>query len=252
MEGAALSIDTEHDLEGLRRAGRLVAAVLRAVRREVRPGITTAALDRVAEKVLHATGGRSAPQVEYGFPGTILISVNDEAVHGVPGPRAVEPGDVVKLDVTVELDGYVADAATTVAVEPVSEAAHALCAGTRAALDRGLEAARAGRPISAIGAAVQAEARRRGLSVIRELTGHGVGRRIHEPPTVPNYPAVGAGAILTEGLVIAIEPVLSAGCGRIVEAADGWTLRTADGALAAHFEHTVVVTHGRPILLTAA
>ena len=247
-----MSITTVRDLEGLRRAGAVVARVLREVRAEVRPGVTTAALDALAAAILAEEGAESAPRREYGFPGTILLSVNDEAVHGVPRARAVRPGDVLKIDVTVALAGYVADAAVTVAVEPVTERVRVLCAGTEAALAAALGAARAGEPVSAIGAAVQREAVRHGLSVIRELTGHGVGRRIHEPPAVPNYPDPHARRVLTEGLVLAIEPILAAGSGRVVTDADGWTIRTADGSPAAHFEHTVVITRDRPVILTAA
>ncbi len=249
-----MSIRSLRDLDGLARVGRLVASLRDAIAREVRPGVTTGALDRRAAAFLAAAapGARPAPRVEYGFPGTVLLSVNDEAVHGVPGPRTIRPGDVVKVDVTLELDGYVADAAVTVAVEPVSSAVRNLCDGTHAALERALEAARAGEPISAIGAAVEREASRRGLSVIRAVCGHGVGRRIHEPPAVPNHFDPSLRGVLTEGLVLAIEPILAAGAGDVVKGADGWTIRTADGSPAAHREHTVVIARGRPIVLTAA
>jgi methionyl aminopeptidase len=247
-----MSIQSRKDLKGLRKAGRVVAKVLDAMREEAQPGRTTGELDAVAARILEDHRARSAPQMVYGFPGAILISVNDEAVHGVPAVRRLMAGDLVKFDVTIELDSYVADAAITVALDPVSPQASRLCNGTEQALRSALQVARAGRPISDIGRAVQGEAIRHGLTVLRELSGHGVGRTIHEPPVVPNYPTPLGDALLTEGLVIAIEPVLSAGSSRVVQDPDGWTLRTSDGSWAAHFEHSIVITRDEPLILTAA
>jgi methionyl aminopeptidase len=235
----------------MRAAGRAVALTLATMRGNVRPGVTTAELDETARRVLAAVGARSAPRIVYGFPGETCISVNDEAVHGIPGSRSVEPGDLVTLDVTLEVDGYMADAAVTVPVPPVDDEALALCACAEAALARGMHAARAGRPVSEIGAAVQQETERRGFRVLRELTGHGIGRTIHEPPVVPNVATL-SDERLCEGTVITIEPIVAAGGDRVRQLPDGWTVATADGALSAHAEHTLVVRRGRPLVLTAA
>ena len=188
----------------------------------------------------------------YGFPGVNLISINDEAVHGVPGGRGIEPGDLVKIDVTAELDGYVADAAITVALPPASQLNTRLrdCAGS--ALGRAVAVARAGRPVSKIGRVVETAVRREGFAVIRDCSGHGVGKTIHEPPTIPNYYERRFHSPLEEGLVITIEPIICAGSGLTVEGEDGWTIKTADGSPAAHYEHTIVITRGSPIVLTAA
>jgi methionyl aminopeptidase len=247
-----MSVDTPEELAGLRRVGRVVAATLRDVARRVRPGVTTAVLDAHAARVFAAHGARSAPALVYGFPGTICISVDDEAVHGIPGPRRLRAGELVKLDVTAELDGFYADAAISVPVGRVSPRVARMVATAQAALRRGLGAARAGAPLNAIGAAVQAEAERRGCAVLGELTGHGIGRSIHEEPTVPNVYVPGLDAPLGEGTVITIEPILGLGSHEVRAAGDGWTIVTADGAPSAHAEHTLVVSAGEPLVLTAA
>ena len=247
-----MSIESEADRKGLLAAGRVVREVLAAMKRAVRPGVSTAELDAVARRVLAGHGARHAPRHHYGFPGDACISVNDEAVHGIPGRRVLRPGDLVKLDVVAEKDGYMADAALTVGVPPVSEQSRRLMECTRAAFRQAMKVARAGNRVSEIGRAVDREVRRHGFVVLRDLAGHGIGRKIHEPPSVPNQYDGAAREVLTEGLVIAVEPMISAGAGRVVEDADGWTLRTADGSLAAHHEHTLVITRGRPLLLTAA
>ena len=225
---------------------------LDALERGVRAGITTAELDAVAKRVLDANGARSAPLLVYGFPGTVLISINDEIVHGVPGSRRIETGDIVKLDVTVEKNGYVADAARTVTVGPPSDLAARLIACAEAAFEAGLAVARAGTRVNEIGRAVDREVRRRGFAVVKGLSGHGVGRTIHEAPSVPNEYYPWQRDRLTEGLVLTIEPMVSAGAADPVEDANRWTIRTCDGSAASHFEHTLVITRGDPILLTAA
>jgi len=187
----------------------------------------------------------------YKFPGVNCISLNDEAVHGIPGERAVESGDLVKLDVTIEKDGFMADAAETVAVGEVSEENLRLIACAERAFAKAMLVARAGFRVFEIGRAVEREVRRCGFSVIRDLGGHGIGRTIHEEPRVPNYADPEANQILTEGLVITVEPIIAAGSGRAFVANDGWTVRTADHRPSAHFEHTLVITQGEPILLTA-
>jgi methionyl aminopeptidase len=247
-----MSIETADELEGMRRAGRIVRICLERMRRAVRPGITTAELNRIGGAALREQGGRSAPRLVYGFPADMLISVNDQAVHGIPGPRRLRDGDVVKLDVTVEKDGYMADAAITLPVGTVSERRRRMIAATRAAFAAAMEVARAGNRVRDIGGAVEREVKRRGFSVVRDLSGHGIGRTIHEAPSVPNYFEPRLSQLLAEGLVIAVEPIVCEGSGRTVEDADGWTVRTADGGYTAHHEHTIVITRGRPILLTGA
>ena len=246
-----MSIETPDDLQGMREAGRITRLTLDALERSVRAGVTTAELDAVAAEVLQAHGGRSAPAIVYGFPGTVLISVNDEVVHGIPGPRRLRRGDLVKLDVTIEKDGYVADAARTVVVEQGEETAHRLAACAMSALNAALDVARAGTLVREIGRAVTSEVRRQGFTVVRGLTGHGIGRTIHESPSVPNEPDPWQRDVLTEGLVLTIEPMISAGSSRVSQDADGWTLRTRDGSLAAHCEHTLVIGRAAPLVLTA-
>jgi methionyl aminopeptidase len=247
-----MSIDSEKDWEGLRRIGRIVRLALEAMKKSVGAGITTGELDEIGAEVLARHGARSAPRLVYDFPRSICISVNDEAVHGIPGDRILAPGDLVKLDTTAEKDGYMADAAVTVAVPPSPARARQLAACAQAAFFQAMKAARAGNRVNDIGRAVEAEVKRHGFSVLRDLSGHGIGRSIHEEPSVPNFFDPYSRQILTEGLVLAVEPIIAAGARRIVTDRDGWTVRTSDGSLAAHFEHTIVITRGRPVLLTAA
>jgi methionyl aminopeptidase len=247
-----MSIESEEELEGMKRAGRIVRLCIERMKRAVRPGVTTAELDRIGGEALREHGARSAPKLVYGFPADMLISVNDQAVHGIPGPRRLAEGDLVKLDVTVEKDGYMADAAITVPVGRVPERRRALVAAAKGAFEKAMEVATVGNRVCDIGRAVESEARRRGFNVVRDLAGHGIGRTIHEPPSVPNHYDGRLRQPLTEGLVIAVEPIVTERSGRTVEDADGWTVRTEDGGFAAHYEHTLVITRGRPILLTAA
>lgn len=247
-----MSIETTADWRGLRAAGRVVHATLEALERHVRPGITTAELDAIAAAVFAQHGARSAPAMVYGFPGTVLISVNDEVVHGIPGRRRLMSGDLVKLDVTLEKDGYVADAARTVAVGAADRLAQRLKECAEQAFNAALAFARLGNRVSAIGRAVETEVRRHRFTVIRSLQGHGVGRTIHEPPSVPNYFDRSQRDVLTDGLVITIEPIICAGAEQVVELEDGWTIQTRDRSLAAHHEHTIVITPHEPLILTAA
>lgn len=246
-----MSIESQADLEGLRAAGRVVAKAIRAMRARVRPGVTTKELDRVAALVFAEAGARSAPRLAYDFPGDTCISVNDEAVHGIPGRRRLRKGDVVKLDVSAELDGYYADACVSVPVGKVDRENLDLIAAAEGALGQALLTARTGAAISRIGRTVESVVTPRGFSVCRELTGHGIGREIHEWPTVPAFEAAGFSMPLTAGMVITIEPAVSAGSGATREGDDGWTIETADGACVAQFEHTLVVTDDVPILITA-
>lgn len=246
-----MSIESDADWAGLRAAARVVRLTLDAMERSVQAGARTATLDAVAAQVFHQNGARSAPALEYGFPGTVLISVNDEVVHGIPGRRMLGPGDVVKLDVTVEKNGYVADAARTIIVGQGTQTARQLAACAEAAFAAGLRAARAGRRVNEIGRGVERCVGDWGFTILRGLAGHGVGRTIHEPPTVANYFDPWQTDVLSEGLVVTIEPLISAGADRTYQDVDGWTIRTGDGAIAAHYEHTIVITKGEPVVLTA-
>ena len=247
-----MSIESQADFEGMSRVGKAVAAALKAMLDYVRPGVSTADVDSVGAKVLRDHGAQSAPQIIYGFPGVNLISVNDEVVHGIPGNRLLLPGDLVSLDVTAELDGYIADAARTIPLPPYSEKAARLCRCARTALEEATAVARAGRPIHCIGKAVEEAVRKSGFAVIKGLGGHGVGKHIHENPFVSNVFHPTDTQPLSDGLVLTIEPMIAERSGRIFEDDDGWTIRTADGGLSAHYEHTVVIREGKPILLTAA
>ena len=252
VELSRMSIRSNAEFEKLRAIGAIVARALRAMAEGTVAGVTTAELNEVGARVLDAHGAHSAPPAVYGFPGEVCISVNDEAMHGIPRDRMIRPGDLVKLDLVAEKDGFYADAAVTVSVPPGSEAGRALARCAERAFRQGLTAARMGNRVHEIGKAVEREVKRSGFSVIRQLCGHGVGRTIHEEPSVPNFADPRARKRLTEGLVITIEPVIAAGNGDIQLERDGWTFRTADGTLAAHYEHTVVITRGEPVLLTAA
>jgi methionyl aminopeptidase len=247
-----MSIQDERDLASLRAVGRIVRQVLEAMKAEVQPGVSTRHLDEVGARVMEQNGARSAPRMVYQFPGANCISLNDEAVHGVPSDRQLKDGDLVKLDVTVEKDGYMADAAITVPVGSVSKQGQELIACAERAFHKAMLVARAGFRIFEIGRAVEREVRKSGFHVIRELGGHGIGRTIHEAPHVPNYPDPQARQIMREGLVITVEPIISSGSGRVFTDEDGWTVKTSERALSAHFEHTLVITSGAPILLTAS
>lgn len=246
-----MSIETEEDRDGLERAGKVTRAVLETMKAAVQPGISTAKLDAVGAAVIRAEGARSAPQKVYGFPGHNCISVNDEVVHGVPGRRRLAAGDLLKLDVTVEVGGYMADACETVVVGEPNEKQAALVTCAERAFGAGLAVVRPGICAYEVGAAIEREVRDAGFSVVRELMGHGIGRTIHEAPSIPNYREPRCGDVLTEGLVFTIEPILVQGSGQTVMKRDGWTMRTRDRSLAAHYEHTVVVTRDGARLLTA-
>jgi methionyl aminopeptidase len=246
-----MSVNSPDELRALQAAGRVVAATIRAMRRAVRPGITTAELDAIASREFTRAGARSGPQLDYGFPGVTCISVNDEAVHGIPGRRRLRRGDLVKLDVTAELDGFYADACRTVIVGDGRPQAIRLVRTAEQALAAALKVVSTGQPLNAIGATVQRTVEGRGFSVCEGLMGHGIGRRIHEPPDVPNQYEAELSQPLSEGLVITIEPLVAAGAGAMRLGRDGWTVSTADASLSAHAEHTLVVRDGAPLLLTA-
>jgi len=218
----------------------------------VAPGVTTADLDRLAEKRIAQAGATAAFKGYHGYPATICASINEEVIHGIPsGRRVLNEGDVVSLDVGASLDGYYGDSAITLAVGQVSEEAATLLRVTEEALYKAIEQARPGGRVSDIGHAVQRHVEAYGFSVVREFVGHGIGQRMHEEPQVPNYGDPGRGPRLTEGMVLAIEPMVNAGKAAVRVLADGWTAVTKDGSLSAHFEHTVAVTAEGPRILTA-
>jgi methionyl aminopeptidase len=246
-----MSIESEEELAGLKKCGWVVAMAIREMAKHVRPGITTGELDAIGAEFLRKHGARSAPIITYNFPAAACISVNDEAAHGIPGKRALNEGDLVNLDVSAELEGYVTDSGATYPVGRISPAREKLLKCTRAALDRAMSAAQAGKPINVIGQAVEAEARRCNFNIVRNLTGHGVGRHIHEDPReVLNYYDPRDRRKLTEGMVLTIEPFLSPRAEYVLESPNGWTLKTPDGSVTAQFEHTLVITKGKPVVVT--
>ena len=240
------------ELERMRAAGRLVGEVLTELAAHVAPGVTTADLDALAEKRIVEAGATAAFKGYHGYPATICASINDEVIHGIPsGRRVLTEGDIVSLDVGAALDGYFGDSAITVAVGQVSEGAARLLRVTEESLYKAIEQVRPGGRISDIGHAVQHHVEAYGFSVVREFVGHGIGEQMHEEPQVPNYGEPGRGPRLAEGMVLAIEPMVNAGRASVKVLADGWTAVTRDGQLSAHFEHTVAVTAGAPLILTA-
>jgi methionyl aminopeptidase len=240
----------EDAIEGIRAAAQIVARTLHEVGRAIRPGITTAALDRLAETVIRDHGARPAFKGYRGFPASICPSINEEVVHGIPGPRALAEGDIVGIDVGTELHGWYGDAAKTFAVGAVSDEASRLLRVTAEALELGLGQARAGNRVGDISHAVQSHVERHGFSVVRDLVGHGIGREMHEEPAIPNHGSPGKGPRLLVGQVLAIEPMVNAGGFAVVTRPDGWTVATKDGRWSAHFEHTVAVGPDGPEILS--
>lgn len=246
-----MSINDERDVEGLKSVGAVVAAARDAMGAHVAPGVTTAELDAIGKAILDRHGARSAPRLAYGFPGVTCISVNDRIAHGIPSRSCVlSAGDLVNIDVSAELDGYWADTGASFPVGTVSAEASALLQATRLALKDGMSQAKAGAPLRNIGRAVERRAKQCGFKIIRNLCGHGVGRNIHEEPSVPNTFDRRDRTVLRAGLVITIEPFLTLGSTMAVQDPDGWTLRSSDGSLGAQFEHTMIVTGRGPIVVT--
>ncbi len=246
-----MTADTENDIKALKAIGRICAEVLQKMMQAVRPGITTGELDDIGRGLLESRGAHSAPEVTYQFPGATCISVSPVIAHGIPGEHALREGELIHIDVSAELDGYFADTGASLWVSKRSPEIHKLLEATKSTLMRAVNVARAGRPLNEIGKTVQNEAKRRGYNVIYELTGHGIGRGLHEDPReILNFYDPRDHRILKDGLVLAIEPFLTTGRGRIREERDGWSLRTMDNAIAAQFEHTIIVTKNEPIILT--
>jgi len=247
-----MTVRSRADLRELLDLGALAALVLRRLARAARPGVSTADLDGLAALLLLRSGAESAPRRQYGFPGCVCLSRNDEIVHGVPSAARLRPGDALKIDVTIERGGYVVDTAATVLLAGAPAPAARLAACARRAFAAALRSLRPDTPLRAVGHAVETEAQRSGFHVLRELQGHGLGPGIHERPSVPNFDDPSATETPAEGLVLAVEPILVASSAYAIEGGDGWTLRTSSGALAVHHEHTVVVRDGPPLVVTRA
>jgi methionyl aminopeptidase len=240
------------ELERMRTAGRLVGDIITQVAARVAPGVSTADLDDLAEKLIADAGATAAFKGYHGYPATICASINDEVIHGIPSARRIlNEGDIISIDIGASVDGYYGDSAVTLPVGQVSEEAATLLRVTDEALYKAIERVRPGSRISDIGHAVQRYVEAYGFSVVREFVGHGIGQRMHEEPQVPNYGEPGRGPRLAEGMVLAIEPMVNAGKPAVKVLADGWTAVTRDRSLSAHFEHTVAVTANGPWILTA-
>jgi len=245
-----INLRTKEEIEKLRRSNRLVAQALLKVREAIKPGVRTAELDRIAEETIRKGGGRPAFKGYRGYPANLCVSVNEEVVHGIPGPRRLEEGDIVSLDLGVLMDGYYGDAAITVPVGEVSEEAKKLIEVTEEALHKGIEKARVGNRLYDISHAIQSWVESFGFSVVRDFVGHGIGRQLHEEPQVPNFGPPNQGPRLMVGMVLAIEPMVNAGGWQVKVREDGWTVVTADGSLSAHFEHTIAITEDGPDILS--
>jgi methionyl aminopeptidase len=247
-----MTADSQNDIQHLKAIGRICAEALRRMQGAVRAGMTTRELDEIGRAFLAGEGARSAPQVMYNFPGATCISVSPVIAHGIPDEHVLREGELIHIDVSAELDGYFADTGASLVVSKSEKHFDKLLEATKNALTKALRAAKAGEPLNGISCAVQTEARKRGYNVIYDLTGHGIGRKLHEAPSeILNYYNPADRRMLNEGLVLAIEPFLTPGLGRTTQERDGWSLRTSDKAIAAQFEHTVIVTKNEPIILTA-
>ena len=235
----------------MREGGRITAACLRLLAENARPGVSTRELDELAEEFIYSSGGKPEFKGYQGFPASICASPNSMIVHGIPGPYRLKEGDIISLDVGVRFEGFVTDSATTVPVGEVSEEARMLLDVTRRCLEAAIPQVRVGHRLGDIGHAIQSVAEPEGYGVVRDLVSHGVGRKMHEDPQIPNYGRPGTGPRLLPGMTFAIEPMITLGTHEIrIDERDGWSIYTADGSLAAHFEHTVAVTEEGPWVLT--
>ena len=234
----------------MREAGRIVAAILDVLKRSLKPGLATDELDTIAVRELSHHGATSSFKGYRGFPAHVCVSVNEELVHGIPGKRVLQERDIVSLDFAAIVDGFHGDAALTAGVGQITPQAEALLEATEGALNAGIATARSDAHLSDISAAIQAFAESRGFSVVREYVGHGIGRKMHEEPHIPNFGHPGQGPILREGMTLALEPMVNVGGWHTKVSDDRWTVTTADGSLCAHFEHTIAITDGEPEILT--
>jgi len=249
-EGIGVIIKSAQEIAVMREAGRILAAVIEALAKEVKPEVTTGELDSVAVRELKKRRAVASFKGYRGFPASICTSVNDEVVHGIPGGRVLKAGDIISLDVGAMVNGFHADAAVTLGVGTISADAQKLIAATKGALEAGIAAARNGARLGDVSAAIQAYAESRNFSVVREYVGHGIGRDLHEDPQVPNFGIAGEGILLKKGMTLALEPMLNAGVWRTRVADNKWTVLTADGKLSAHFEHTIAITDSVPEILS--
>ncbi|OKP72619.1 type I methionyl aminopeptidase [Paenibacillus helianthi] len=248
-----MTSDTAQDLQGLKAAGQVVGYTIAEMRKSVVPGMTTAELDRVGAAILERFGAKSAPKVTYNFPGSTCISINEEVAHGIPGSRVIQAGDLINIDVSAELNGYYGDAGVSFQLPPFNEEIVHLCRSTEETMMSVINHLRAGMKVNEIGRMMELEARKRGYKVVRNLCSHGIGRSLHEKPfeILPFYnPRVTT--VLQEGQVITVEPFLSTGTDFVEQQSDGWTLSVKDSSRVAQYEHTIVVTKGKPIILTSA
>jgi len=242
---------SNQDLINLKKIGKIVGITLKEMINALKPGITTAQLDKLGANTLQKLGARSAPQLLYKFPGATCISVNDEVAHGIPGKRVIKPGDLVNIDVSAELNGYFADSGASIPIEPVSRLIFDICKTSKSALKKAVAAATAGADINRIGLLVETEAQTAGFTIIRNLCGHGVGRALHEEPhNILNYYDPQYKKKFKRGMTVALETFISAGADYVIDGSDGWTLKTPDAALVAQYEHTIVITENEPIILT--
>jgi methionyl aminopeptidase len=244
-------IKSERELAIMRQAGRIVAEVLNTLIKQVKPGMKTKELDIIAGQEVARLGGKPSFKGYRGFPANLCVSVNDEIVHGIPGERSLREGDIVSLDMGATFNGFQGDAAVTVGVGKISPQARKLMATTEGVLKAGIAAARSGARLGDISATIQSYAESRGYSVVREYTGHGIGRELHEEPQIPNFGQAGTGPVLKKGMTLALEPMVNVGDWRTRVGDDRWTVFTADGSLSAHFEHTIAITDGEAEILTS-
>jgi len=246
----SIIIKNDEELDAMRQAGRIVAIILTALRKQIRPGMETKELDTIADKELKRMGAKSSFKGYRGFPANLCVSVNDEIVHGIPGKRVLREGDIVSLDFGAIFMGFQGDAAITVGVGKISPEARQLLEATENTLEAGVSAARLGTRLGDISAAIQKHAESKGYSVVREYTGHGIGREMHEEPQIPNFGVRGTGPELKKGMTLALEPMLNIGDWYTRLGDDRWTVLTGDGSLSAHFEHTIAITNGEPEVFT--
>ena len=244
-------IKSEREIALMRQAGRIVATVLDILIKQVKPGMKTKELDVIAGREVEKLGGKPSFKGYRGFPANLCVSINDQIVHGIPGERVLRQGDIVSLDMGAVFKGFQGDAAVTVGVGEISTEAQKLLATTEEVLGAGIAAARSGARLGDISAKIQNYAESRGYSVVREYTGHGIGRDMHEEPQIPNFGLAGTGPELKKGMTLALEPMVNTGDWHTRVADDQWTVLTADGSLSAHFEHTIAVTNGEPEILTS-
>jgi methionyl aminopeptidase len=247
----SIIIKSEREIAIMRQAGRIVAEVLEVLREKVTAGMKTKELDKIAVEELARRGAQPSFKGYRGFPASLCVSINDEIVHGIPGGRVIKEGDIVSLDLGSIYDGFQGDAAITVPIGKVSPQAERLVSATRGALEAGITAARPGARLGDVSVAIQQYAESRGYSVVREYTGHGIGRQMHEEPQIPNFGVPGEGPELKKGMALALEPMLNSGGWQTRVGDDHWVVFTADGSLSAHFEHTIAITDGKPEVLTA-